>query len=519
MSFRLRLLISFSLLIALTFGAGGALLISTSFQSMLNEEKASAIRAYETMQNNLLMLNFFGEDGDYTNMSSMLSQMEEQNSASWQAISLISDNENIYESGDLSLLSGKLPIEDVKHYAYTVASDEKGRRLQMYSELSSDKEILYLKASFDLSAAYSLRENQQKMFLIIYGVVILLGVVMASILAYALTRRLQSLTTTVRQITGGELSRRSAIRSNDEFGQLSRDFDAMADRLQENILQLEEDVQRKEAFMGAVAHELKTPMTSIIGYADLLRQCALNEGDQIAAANYIFKEGKRLEKLSFKLLDLLMMEKDITSMKEVKLDVFLRDVVRALLPRARQKQVELYWKCESATVILEPDLVKSLLYNLVDNAIKSMNTDDNVSEEDKAASNTVNAEKNKVMSEHVIRKSNKEIPDSERKQNRKQIPERVVLIRGKPITGGCEIQVVDNGCGMEQAELSRITEAFYRVDKSRSRRQGGAGLGLTLCKKIVDLHHGNMTFRSVKGKGSWVTIELYGSRRDMNEEV
>ena len=89
--------------------------------------------------------------------------MEEQNSASWQAISLISDNENIYESGDLSLLSGKLPIEDAKHYAYTVASDEKGRRLQMYSELSSDKEILYLKASFDLSAAYSLRENQQNM--------------------------------------------------------------------------------------------------------------------------------------------------------------------------------------------------------------------------------------------------------------------------------------------------------------------------------------------------------------------
>lgn len=489
MSFRLRLLISFSLLIALTFGAGGALLISSSFQSMLNEEKSSAITAYETMQNNLQMLRFFSEVGDYSNVTSMLSQMEEQNSATWQAVSLTAEEDSIYESGDQSLLSENLLVEDTNQYAYVLATDEKGRHLQMYSELVLDEEVLYLKASFDLSKAYTLRENQQKMFLLIYGVVILLGILMAGILSYALTRRLQSLTTAVREIADGELSRRSSIRSKDEFGQLSRDFDAMADRLQENILQLEEDVQRKEAFMGAVAHELKTPMTSIIGYADLLRQCALNENDQIAAANYIFKEGKRLEKLSFKLLDLLMMEKDITSMKEVELDVFLKDVARALLPRAKEKQVKLVWKAEVATVCIEPDLIKSLLYNLVDNAIKSMSQEDSLLEQ---------------MSDQSEQMSNQ----SDRSE---PISDRVVLIKGKAISGGCEIQVVDNGCGMEQEELSRITEAFYRVDKSRSRKQGGAGLGLTLCKKIVDLHHGTMTFRSMKGKGSWVIVNLYGS--------
>ena len=88
------------------------------------------------------------------------------------------------------------------------------------------------------------------------------------------------------------------------------------------------------------------------------------------------------------------------------------------------------------------------------------------------------------------------------------------MIKGRILPGGLELQIVDNGCGMEQEELSRITEAFYRVDKSRSRAQGGAGLGLTLCKKIVDLHHGTMLFRSVKGSGSWVTVELYGSKEE-----
>lgn len=85
-----------------------------------------------------------------------------------------------------------------------------------------------------------------------------------------------------------------------------------------------------------------------------------------------------------------------------------------------------------------------------------------------------------------------------------------IAVRGTVLPGGCEIRVTDNGRGMESGELTRITEAFYRVDKSRSRKQGGAGLGLTLCKQIVALHRGNLTFRSAPGVGTQVTAELYG---------
>lgn len=531
MSFRVRLLISFSLLIALTFGAGGALLISTSFQSMLNEEKAAAIASYETTHNNLQMLRFFGEHGDYSNMTAMLSQMEEQKTARWQAISFTAANEVIYQSGNASLLPEMLPVDGENQYAYTVISDDIGRRLQLYGCLSLEEEALYLKASFDLSAAYDLRDAQQKMFWIIYGAVILLGMLVAGILSYALTRRLQSLTETVQEIASGELSRRSNIKSKDEFGQLSRDFDIMADRLEENIHQLEDDVRKKEEFMGAVAHELKTPMTSIIGYADLLRQCALNENDQISAANYIFKEGKRLEKLAFKLLDLLMMEKDITTMRKVDLETFLKDVVQGLMPRAKEKQVKLYWKAEPGCVYLEPDLVKSLIYNLVDNAIKSMGTvEDNkgdsiiesVRDKKEIDTNAQDIKSNNIKPDDIKKVDRNNVSDNLSMQKKKShfvesqnyISDKRIMIKGRILPGGLELQIVDNGCGMEQEELSRITEAFYRVDKSRSRAQGGAGLGLTLCKKIVDLHHGTMLFRSVKGSGSWVTVELYGSKEE-----
>ena len=88
--------------------------------------------------------------------------------------------------------------------------------------------------------------------------------------------------------------------------------------------------------------------------------------------------------------------------------------------------------------------------------------------------------------------------------------EGIIAVMGTAIPGGCQFQVADNGRGMEAAELTKITEAFYRVDKARSRSQGGAGLGLALCKQIVELHSGSISFDSQPGKGTRVTVTLYG---------
>lgn len=471
MSFRVRLLISFSILIAVTFGIGGTFLISTSFQSVLQEEKQSAIQSFETAQNNLDLLLAFDEIEGVATIRSLFNQMKSQNVESWQSMLLHIGERTIYTSGNLDYLPAGLE-SDFGQYAYTIKSDELGPRIQFYSKRYLGAKVMELSASYDLSEAYTIRDNQIRIYWMIYSAVTVAGIGMAVILSTVLTKRLKKLTGTVRNISGGDLSKRSNIRTKDEFGQLSRDFDAMADHLQNNILQLEEEMQRKEEFMGAFAHELKTPLTSIIGYADLLRQDGLAPDDRMLAANYIFSEGKRLEQLSYKLLQLLLMEKDDLIMKEVNLHTFVKNIVQALSPMLKEKKIRLTWKCESEKVILEPDLIKSLLYNLVDNAAKAMGSEGGG-----------------------------------------------ILIKGRVIPGGTELQIVDNGCGMEEKELSRITEAFYRVDKSRSRAQGGAGLGLSLCKKIVDLHHGNMIFRSIKGKGSCVTVTLYGSKEDTYEKV
>ncbi len=462
MSYRVKLILIISLMIALSVSIAGTILVAVSFQVSLDAETEAALRSFESVQNTLSILNAFGTQANSASLGEALMRMTEQNAGHWQALSLRSGAGPIYESQGEMLLSAPLTVSDMVKCSYVVVDDQYGHGLIAMSSLVAGVEQLTLSARFDLSKGYVARATQLRLFTWVYIVVMVLGIAGAILLSYTLTSRLHRLTGAVRRISGGDLTIRSKIRSKDEFGQLSRDFDAMADKLQENITRMETQMQRQESFMGAFAHELKTPMTAIIGFADLLRQGSLDENTRMMAAEYIYSEGHRLEKLSFKLLDLLLLKKDALVMKRVGLSSYIGEIDRAMSPVMKNKGIRLVCKAEPKKVTLEPDLVKSLIYNLIDNAGKAM--DDG----------------------------------------------GIIAVMATAIPGGCQIQVVDNGRGMEPEELSKITEAFYRVDKSRSRKQGGAGLGLALCKQIVELHSGTMHYDSQPGKGTRVTVTLYG---------
>jgi len=462
MSYRLRLIVTISLLIAISLSVGGTILISVSFRDSLETETEAALESYETVQKTLYLMNSMGGQTGYDSLAEALGQMAEQGVGRWQALSLSTGDAVIFQNGNAPMDTSSLPTPMGSQCSYTRISDELGHGVLVLSVIAAEDEQLFLRARYDLSKVYQTRKTQQRLFAAVYIIVVALGIAAATVLSYALTSRLRRLTGVVRRISGGDLSTRSRITSQDEFGQLSRDFDAMADRLQENIIRLESDIERQESFMGAFAHELKTPMTSIIGFSDLLRQGNLDENTRMMAAEYIHSEGHRLENLSFKLLELLLLKKDTVVMKRVWLSNYLYEVERALAPNLKKKGIRLVCKAEQKRVAFEPDLVKSLLYNLIDNAGKAMDG------------------------------------------------EGIIAVKANAIPGGCQFHVADNGRGMEEKELARITEAFYRVDKARSRSQGGAGLGLALCKQIVELHNGSIQYASEPGKGTRVTVTLYG---------
>ena len=456
MRFRYRLIITIALLIALSFGIGGTVLIAVSFHASLEEQTDAALNSYMSVRNTLYLLNSLGEQTDFEGITLALEGME----GPWQAMRLTNGKETLFQS-DGYMLSSEIPQPVPEKYGYLHVQDHYGHGLQVASCIQVGEDSLLLEARFDTAGVYEARQTQIKLFVFIYAAVVCLGILAAHMLSRVLTTQLDVLTKAVRTIAAGELDTRSQIRTQDEFGQLSRDFDAMTDRLQENIARIESEMQRQEAFMGAFAHELKTPMTAIIGYADLLRQDGLPENIRLTAADYIYSEGQRLEKLSFKLLDLLLLEKDEIICREVNLSTFLEDVEKALAPVLEKKNIQLVCRGVREKVKLETDLVKSLLYNLVDNAAKAVDGQGDI------------------------------------------------MVKGVLVPGGCEFTVTDNGRGMEEGELSHITEAFYRVDKSRSRKQGGAGLGLSLCRRIAELHGGHIRFASTPGSGTRVTVTLY----------
>ena len=263
-----------------------------------------------------------------------------------------------------------------------------------------------------------------------------------------MTQPLVKVSKTARALSNGNLDARVNSKAHDEVGQLGADFDNMADRLSENINELKMSMEHQEMFMGSFAHELKTPMTSIIGYADLLRSEALSPEESQEAANYIFSEGKRLESLSFKLLDLLMMRNQNLSMMPTDMKHLIENLTYHLQPVYRKRNIDLRCRCQPGICSVEPDLFSSVIANLVDNSRKAMDNGGNI------------------------------------------------MILGESLNGVYRIRVIDNGRGMPEEAIRHITEAFYRVDKSRSRAQGGAGLGLTLCKEIIDLHKGRIAFDS-----------------------
>ena len=449
MKFRTKMTICMVWLLALAYGIGGSLLIGSSFRASLEKEKSSARRSCQMLLNTMSVLDSYGS------ISDTLRRLDSSGATEWNGLAVLSNGTTVYRSG---------ADADWEQYANGDILRVWDQRILISCTIGSGLTDLQLKASYDISSIYDQREAQIVIYRGTFLAVVLVGTVLSFLLCTWLTAPLRALTRVSRELAEGNLKSRVRVTSGDEVGRLSAEFNVMADKLEKSMDDMKASMERQEEFMGSFAHELKTPMTSIIGYADLLRSRELSEQDRRDAANYVFSEGKRLESLSLKLLDLLVLEKEDLPMQACSPKTLIEATAREFHPILKQQQISLTCRCEKGSCLLEPDLFKSLLYNLMDNARKALDHGGHI------------------------------------------------LLQCEIIEDGCRLQVVDNGRGMPEAALNRVTEAFYRVDKSRSRAQGGAGLGLALCRRIVELHRGDIQFQSREGVGTCVSVTLRGGR-------
>ena len=249
-----------------------------------------------------------------------------------------------------------------------VQKDKEHYKLQSLRIFSLNGTKLYFENARDISELFLNRENQFGT-LFYYTIILLLA---SGAVIFAVTRWLVSpikkLSKATKGVADGHLIVPVVVSSEDEIGQLTKDFNTMTERLSTTMKELHEAVERQEVFVGNFAHELKTPLTSIIGYGDMLRSKRLNEEEVIGYSNLIVEEGRRLEAMSMKLLELIVLKKQDFKMYWVTAETFFQGIVDTVDLLMKEQQIEFIIEIEPGKLYIEPDLMKTVCLNLLDNA-------------------------------------------------------------------------------------------------------------------------------------------------------
>lgn len=334
--------------------------------------------------------------------------------------------------------------------------------LHAASPLSLLGETVYLENCRAVSSLFTLRAEQYRAFSWVMAALALAAAAVSGMVAALILRPLGRLSEAAGKLAAGQLDQRVPVTGDDEIAALSQDFNVMAGRLEQQVDELKNESQRREDFIASFTHELKTPLTSIIGYAELLRSAPDDPERVLDSAGYIFREGRRLEALSRKLLELIVLDRQDFERKTVAMDLYLEKVGGALRPALEAEGLRLIVDARPGAAAIDTDLMEAVCLNLLDNARKASS------------------------------------------------PGGEVRLEGFEENGGYCIAVRDQGRGIPPEDLARVTEAFYMVDKSRARAQGGAGLGLALCRRIAELHGGTLEIESEPGVGTAVRVRLKG---------
>lgn len=312
-----------------------------------------------------------------------------------------------------------------------------------------------------------LDERFIRLMLILVAVSLAASVLLALFL-YLLLRKLYAplgnLSRATSEFAAGNLSVRAYDSGTDEFSALAGNFNAMADRIGGQIKALEDTANQRQRMLDDLAHEMRTPLTGIHGYAEYICAARITEEEKIDAARFIMSESMRLKHISETLLDMAFVRENKIRPSQL--------VVRDLLITTRDRfwsritEKDLIIEVVGGDFLLEGDklLLELMMTNLTENACKAC------------------------------------------KQGGR------IRLGGTVEDGKKILYVQDNGGGMTAEQLSHITTPFYRTDRSRNRKDGGTGLGLALCERIAAAHGATLSFTSALGEGTtaFVTFSQSG---------
>ena len=353
MKFSAKLTLYITFLIFILFSLGGHLMIQQNFNYAFREASAQYIKGHIS-QRVLLENELYNSNADVHSITNENLIKAAETIGQFKGIGLYDQNVNkIYSSlvvKDIGIIR-KL-IKSDKDYIVDECNDN--YVMATFTPLSlTDDEQIYMVSVYDITDVFSERRRQYANFLYLDVMILVIAAISVAIFAKLITLPLKRLTLVSEKIADGAYDQRTNIFSKDEIGVVAKSFDKMAEAVEGKICELQETIRAKDDFVSNFTHELKTPMTSIMGYADMLRSHENEQEIQIKAADHIYKESKRLGDLSLKLMDLMSLSGEYIQIEPIAATKLLNEFNADM---------------EKATVLADKTLIQCVLRNLCQNA-------------------------------------------------------------------------------------------------------------------------------------------------------
>lgn len=324
--------------------------------------------------------------------------------------------------------------------------------------LYEGEDILYLRYEKELTELADVWDKLQIKYIVISLVFSFVLAIILFIVLRKTMKPIDELTQVVDNMADGNMESRASEQGNDEIATLGKHFNKMADKIQENIELIRQESDAKQEFVDNFAHELKSPLTSIYGFAEYIQKANVSEEEKMQCMEYIMAESKNLLQLSYTMLDMAKIRNEEFSVEEFDLCEVEEQINSRMTSICVEREVTLSSDICVQKINANKVLFISLISNLVQNSIYACENGGQVSWGIDEMNDTV------------------------------------------------RLYVKDNGCGMTKEQLDRVKEPFYRVDKARSREEGRTGLGLAICTEIVNYHNGEMEIQSEIDKGTRIFV-------------
>lgn len=385
------------------------------------------------------------------------------NNLEYNMVEVYNDNNDILFSNlKIDVPSTRVEITESKNKekSFIIRNIDNKHYLFISSSFNLHSNVLKLLVAKDIEFIYVERIENYKLFLYLDTLVLVVLAVGMYLISKNITRPIVELSVVSKEVASGNYQKRVKInKKNDELSSLAKNFNIMIEATENTIQELKNLNHSKQRFIDSLTHELKTPLTSIIGYSDLLLKGNIDDEIKYKSLSYINSEAKRLENLSVTLLKLILVKNEEMTFTSVSLKDCVATACKTLNYKLEEKNISLNLSINHCCIIGDMQLIIVLIINLLDNAIKACNEN------------------------------------------------CAIEIKSKYSNSGQLILTIkDNGIGIPKEDLSRIKQPFYSVSKGKEIYNTGMGLGLSICEEICKIHNINFTINSEINEGTLVTL-------------